>query len=156
MNAISAQLIPRIFASGQGARNPLTEAALVLAGIITNDSSDAALQSAVADVEANALASQNPAVWIAALLIDLSRTLTDWENRIIDLEINGGGGGGGGGTGTQISSPFQSSNNVLLDDTRGTVGDWQYDPSDPGFFYMKVDDSPDTWIEFSVGTTLHS
>lgn len=54
---------------------------------------------------------------------------------------------GGGSGATRITSPDVST----YDDARGTVGDWSYNPTlNGGTMFWKVDNSPDTWISWSV------
>lgn len=71
MNAVSAALIPKILAGG-ASRYPITEAALILAGIVSNDNSDAAIQDAIADVLDQGVSSENPTMWVAILLADIA------------------------------------------------------------------------------------
>lgn len=83
MNAISTALIPKILTGRTGVQNALTQQALILAGWVSNDLSPLAVQTAIRDVESVVLDSENPEVWVAALLADLA--------------VNGVTGGGGGG-----------------------------------------------------------
>lgn len=71
-------------------------------------------------------------------------------DKVRELEENGGGGSGSGAT--QITGPVVTS----LDDARGSVGDWSYDPDATAgpTYYFKVSTSPHTWIAMAAATEI--
>lgn len=87
MNAVSAALIPKILAGGSS-RYAMTEAALILAGAVSGDMTDPAVQDAVNDVLASAAGNENPSMWVAILLVDL---VTQINN--LSAAVTAGSGG---------------------------------------------------------------
>lgn len=71
MNAVTKILIPKIYAVGTS-QEPMTQAALIAAGLVSGDLSNSAVQDAITDVTRIATSSENPTVWLAALLADLA------------------------------------------------------------------------------------
>lgn len=69
-----------------------------------------------------------------------------------------GSGSGGGGGGSRIAAPFVHSDDLvagdysgeLLDDPRGSTGDFLWDPSHPEAFYVKIDATPHQWIRLAA------